>query len=151
MNTFLFTCYSNILIILNFFTFTHVLNTALYLSNWLAFVTNFLLMLTNPQHIAFVVRDVPYVSSLPLYQMHLLNQGYHLIPLYIFRMRQTWAETVSIPSFLIAALLFCCYIVIFPEKFIVDNYGLYKMDLVKLGIYSTAIIFLGSLFVKKIL
>lgn len=127
------TFYSNIVTVANVFPMTRLVNTALYLSNILCFLGNFWFYVTNPLHFGFLTRDVPFINTLPTPVAHVLNHLWHLAPVYLFRNRQTIAETVAPPSVFLAAFLFTCYLVLFPEPVISRNYEMTRVQM--LGVW----------------
>ena len=135
--------YSNIVLVLNFFTFNHPINTALYLSNWACFFANALLMIKNPYHVAYLTRDVPVLKSMPLSVVHVLNQGYHILPLVLFRKRQTVTETLSPLSFVISAVFFLSYLLVIPDRSFRENYDINSVETFVLaaGVFFSLFIF----------
>jgi hypothetical protein len=129
-----FKYYSNWMTVLNFFPMTHTVNTALYLTNWCCFFGNFYLMFYNPKHIPFLTRDLPWLSTLPPAVTHVLNNLWHVLPLYLFRNRQTLKETIAISSVLLSALFFFVYAVGMPESDIVKLYDVTKEQLLVMGV-----------------
>ena len=118
--------YSNIVLALNFLPLDHAVNTALYLSNWLCFVANGVIMLRNPDLLTIQTQNESLINWIPIPLLHFLNQAYHILPLVIFRKRQTITETVSYESILISSVFFLSYMVFFSDHIIFVNYRLDK-------------------------
>jgi len=138
-----FTFYSNIMIVLNFWTMTPLVNSALYLSNVLCFMANVGLHLSNPLRLASLTRDVPYLNTIPAVLVHLMNDIWHFTPVYLFRNRQTLSQVISFKSFLTASFFFFFYLATLSEKSIYANYGMNKRQLIFLGL-GTLLTFLGA-------
>jgi hypothetical protein len=145
--------YSNIVLVLNIFPLGHAVNTALYLSNWLCFLGNAVIMLRNPNLLTFQTKDEPLFNWIPIPILHFFNQGYHIFPLFIFRNRQTITETLSYESILISAIFFLSYLVFFSEQIILENYLLDKKQVFIIaggfGIFTLLFSYLFSILRKS--
>jgi hypothetical protein len=143
------TFYSNITFFMNLFRINRQVNSALYLSNFLSFVGNFMFMLKTPEHLKYLVQTIPYLNRLSLGVLHVMNQIYHILPLYLFRHRQTLQEVVSFSSFRIAILLFLAYVILMPTNVIIENYSVSK-PLFVVGFFTLMLfIWLCTLTLKK--
>ena len=150
---FVLSFYSNISFLLNLFPFTNLINTALYLSNWMCFLCNIVLALYHPLHVVDIVEKIPipFLQTIPLFWLHTLNQICHIIPLVLFKLRQTFAETFSTNSFLIAAVFFLTYLITFSERTIHNAYNIHTSSLFILVLSVAVFLWLSTKFVKIIL
>ena len=139
------TFYSNIMTVANFFRMTPAVNTALYLSNIFCLFGNLLFYVTNPLHLGFLTRDIPFINKLPTNMAHVLNQIWHALPVYLFRKRQTLAQTISVQSILLAAFWYTCYIVFFSETVLMENYERNKFQMLWVWYLSSALLLLVSM------
>jgi hypothetical protein len=135
--------------VMNLFPMTHSVNTALYLSNILCFLGNLLFFLSNPLHLGFLTRDIPFINIVPTQVAQVLNQFWHLAPVYFFRKRQTIVETFSVPSILLATFWFTCYLVLFSEPTLIDNYEMTRVQMMMVW-YTVAALLLLFLYSKKL-
>ena len=126
--------YSNWMTVLNCFRMTHTVNTALYLTNWFCFFGNFYLMFYNPSHIPFLTRDIPLLKTLPVSIKHLLNNLWHVLPIYLFRKRQTLSETIAFSSVVLSMLFFVVYAVAMPASDFVKLYDVSREHFITLGV-----------------
>jgi hypothetical protein len=91
---------------------------------------NVYLLVKNPHHIKKLTKDIPLIKQLPLAVLHFMNQGYHILPLYLCRNRQTLKEVFSTQSFLIALFFFSFYILLTPHHVVRENYDMHKKPFV---------------------
>ena len=131
-----FKYYSNWMTVLNLFTMTHTVNTALYLTNWLCFFGNVYILFRNPFHLAFLTKDLPLLTTLPLAVKHVLLQLWHALPLYVFRKRQTLAETIAFPSIAVSALFFFVYGFRMPASDFVRMYNVTQIEFLTTGVVT---------------
>ena len=141
--------YSNIAILLNIYPIEHRFNTAMYLANWQCFLGNLFLMFYDPYHIVKLTRTIAFVNQLPLVVLHFLNQLYHIAPLYLFRKRQTWSETISAKSFLLSIIFFMSYSLLVSDNLIVNAYGITKTHFVFLFGSMVSVAWLCTFLSKK--
>ena len=150
---FVLSFYSIITFLLNLIPFTHLINTALYLSNWMCFFCNIVLFLYKPLHIVEIVKqlDISFLQNIPFFWLHVVNQIAHTIPLILFRQRQTFAETFSTNSFLISTVFFLTYLIVFSDATIYNAYNIDSSSLFILGLSVAVFLWLSTKFVKIIL
>jgi hypothetical protein len=129
-----FKYYSNWMTVFNFYPMTHTVNTALYLSNWGCFFGNLYLMIKDPLHLDFLTKDLPFLNTLPLAVAHVLNNLWHVLPLYLFRKRQTLAEIIAFPSIVLAALFFFVYGFSMPASDLMRLYNMTQQEFLLLGV-----------------
>ena len=106
----------------------------------MCFLGNLIVMVINPLHFGFLTKDIPYVQSFPLWLKHLLNQLWHLAPVYLFRNRKNiLTNTVVFLTF----FLFSSYLVLMPEWVLLRNYELDRTKMVVLagGVFRMLFIF----------
>jgi len=137
--------YSNIMTVANFFQMTPLVNTALYLSNILCFFGHLLFYVTNPLHLGFLTRDIPFMNMVPTNLTNMLNHVWHALPVYLFRNRQTLADTFSVPSILLATFWYTCYIVFISETVLMENYERTTIEMLGLWYFFSALIVLVSM------
>ena len=128
--------------VLNLFTMTHTVNTALYLTNWCCFFGNVYLMVKDPLHLDFLTKDLPFLSTLPLAVAHVLNNLWHALPLYIFRKRQTLAETIAFPSIAVSALFFFVYGFGMPASDLLRMYNVTQKEFLTTGVAMLPVVVL---------
>ena len=121
-----YTLFSIIVIFCNLFRIQPSINSALYLSCILCFIGNFLLMLHNPAHVIALTIRIPYLNQLPAIMIHLMNHLYHILPIWLFRYRQSISDIFSVKSYLIAVGIFVVYVLLIPDDNIYDNYAVRK-------------------------
>jgi hypothetical protein len=138
------TMYTNFMIFFNIFRMTKPVNTALYLSNIFAFIGNFVIMVRNPYHLGFLVKDLEYINMIPLAVLHMLNHAWHLLPIVLFRKRQTLRETFSHTSFFIGTVLFLSYLWIFQREVLVENYDMSKEQMILMAFGTGAVMYVLS-------
>ena len=121
---------------------THTVNTALYLSNWFCFFGNLYLMFYDPTHLPFLTRDLPFISTLPPAVTHVLNNLWHILPLYLFRKRQTLKETIAFSSVVVSVLFFVVYAVGMPASDFMQLYDITREHFLTLGVTMGPLIIL---------
>jgi hypothetical protein len=107
--------FSNIVFFLNFFKISHAINTMLYLCSISALLATIGMIYLNPTF----QRDRAqkhYRVALPLFAFNLGMIGWHFLPVYLFRKRQTLRQLVEPRIIAGALMMWVIYFMVMRKK-----------------------------------
>jgi hypothetical protein len=132
-STIIFTTFSSITFLLNFFLITHEVNTTLYFCNIMSLVIFTSMIIKYPDFIFDNYKDL-FLGYLDKTIMNSLAIFVHLLPVYLFKDRQNLSELL-VPKILFnSATLLLIYYIIFRSTF----YKIYPASERELFYMSTA-------------
>jgi hypothetical protein len=123
-----FTTFSSLVLIANFFIFTHRINTALYFSNILSLVLATIMIMMYPNWLYDKYKDL-YYGLLNNYGMNIYAILYHIIPVYLFRNRQKFSELLEFNTIYDSAFMLMLYYILFQDH-LHNIYPLTKYQLI---------------------
>jgi hypothetical protein len=138
-----FTTFSSIVLITNFFLFTHRINTALYFSNILSLVLATIMIMMYPNWLYEKYKNV-FLDLLNSYGINICAILMHILPVYLFRNRQTLSELLEFNTIYDSAFMLLIYYVLFQDH-VHTIYPLTKYELIAMcAIYFIFCILLAN-------
>ena len=104
--------FSFIVFIANFFIFNHTINTVLYFSNLMSFFGFSAMIWLHPEFFLNKYKDL-LLGHINKYGMNAIGLTLHLIPIYLFKDRQTISELLDINIIIFSGGLALLYYIIF--------------------------------------
>jgi len=111
----IFTTFSSITFLLNFFLITHEINTTLYFCNVMSLVIATFLIIKYPDFIFNNYKDL-FLGYLDKTVMNILTIFVHVLPVYLFKDRQNFTELFGPKIIFNSAILLLIYYIIFRSR-----------------------------------
>jgi hypothetical protein len=129
--------FSNLVFVFNCFQITPFINTTLYLGNIGSLLGTLIMLSINPGFPYVTFQNISMSNAVFNFMLVVL----HLIPVYIFRKRQTLRETFAPKTIAAIAVVFLAYF-IFAEKKLQALYGMPSQFMGKMAVFI-GLFFLG--------
>jgi hypothetical protein len=124
--------FSSIVFLANFVLWNHRINTALYFSNVFSLVLSTVMMVMYPNFLYDKYKDV-FFGKFNRYAMNAQGLFIHLIPVYLFRNRQTWSELLEFSTIYDASFMLLAYYFIF-QHYLTEIYPTTQRELKMMGV-----------------
>ena len=124
--------FSAIVFAANFILWNHRINTALYFSNVFSLVLSTVMMVMYPNFLYDKYKDVFFGKFTPV-MMNAQGVFIHLIPVYLFRNRQTLHELLDFRTIYDASFMLLAYYFIF-QHYLTEIYPTTTTELKVLGV-----------------
>lgn len=107
--------FSFIVFIANLFIFNRTINTTLYFANIMSFFGFSAMIWLHPEFFFNKYKDL-FLGNINKYGMNVIGLALHLIPIFLFKDRQTIAELLDINIIIYSAGLVLLYYIIFKNQ-----------------------------------
>lgn len=124
----LFTTFSSLVFIANFFVINHRMNTALYFLNIMSLILATVMILIYPNWLYNKYKGV-FLGLLNSLAINVFSILVHIVPVYLFRVRQSWQELLEFNTIYDSAFILLLYYVLFEDQ-LSEIYPLNKYQLI---------------------